>query len=691
MASEPELIEEPEPLHRRLGPEDTTAFVDLLRQRGLLGHHVPTTERGCYISRSKIGQMFQEGMSQGRWTWSAAASSIGVTETDLRASVNAEGLFSSRDDVWKRTHLDETLHKILQDVVRQEGKLSLHDLCQSKLHLPQHEALELLIHNLPVGLSLLVADSGAKILVSDGFLSGHRACVTEALESLTEPVSLKELCLEKKWDAGWTIDLAKDMPGELHGDTFVPVQYHEQQRLSTLDSFATKGYLSKPTAPNKAAILEANPEAIALKDSVIHPERLILPLETAILEVVETESFASLPALIPSELWSDAKALMNDHVLPRVGPPHGVVVLSQRTGVYLSPALLDSLESGCVVPTKEYVAKSAVDDPTEEQIETMLLEQLRTAILEVGGELSSLLSTEDELLTALCQSVLLSQDVISDCLQMSIREAKCRRATQASVFTVSNHDLPAIEAAFEEVFPTACYLLQVLEKGCLYLAKASGDASFIEDFRHGPLSHFISRITRLCLLKNDIDSDAFYFAVGPDEVELPHFCSPVDLSRLRYPYLELRCTPNEKGDERDPTNLLAEMLPPTVGRSLVRLWSLDADCMTDLQEHCMTVCGLPFKRLDKKAEKSLLASRKAQLLDRFDICEEEEVLDLAMLLLFQQVRNLAVLSGDSVLPILLRERKLSTEDADELQRLVHEDLEGLRDYVRKREGKKSKV
>ena len=64
-----------------------------------------------------------------------------------------------------------------------------------------------------------------------------------------------------------------------------------------------------------------------------------------------------------------------------------------------------------------------------------------------------------------------------------------------------------------------------------------------------------------------------------------------------------------------------------------------------------TVCGLPFKKLDKKAEKKLLFSRKQALSQRLlqlSNNDPMEILELVILLIYQQVRQAIVVTPGTV-------------------------------------------
>jgi hypothetical protein len=87
-----------------------------------------------------------------------------------------------------------------------------------------------------------------------------------------------------------------------------------------------------------------------------------------------------------------------------------------------------------------------------------------------------------------------------------------------------------------------------------------------------------------------------------------------------------------------------------------------------------TICGYPFKKLDKKSEKQFLFSRRQRLLELLEASTDAgDVLDYTIMLLFQQVKNLVV-SGShlrtDILKLLVSERKISDSVATALTELA---------------------
>jgi hypothetical protein len=87
-----------------------------------------------------------------------------------------------------------------------------------------------------------------------------------------------------------------------------------------------------------------------------------------------------------------------------------------------------------------------------------------------------------------------------------------------------------------------------------------------------------------------------------------------------------------------------------------------------------SVCGLPFKKLDKKSEKQFLFARRQKLTKSLEATNDPEaVLELSIMLLFQQVKSFVVCGKHLMGPILnllTKERKITEEVASLLRKMA---------------------
>jgi len=234
-----------------------------------------------------------------------------------------------------------------------------------------------------------------------------------------------------------------------------------------------------------------------------------------------------------------------------------------------------------------------------------------------------------------------------------------------------------IESAFEAptCFKSACFQLQVHEKFLHYLetidvAKESLIAC-TTSFLDGCCGSFASRITQYCLFKNELEG-VFAFErkidhederSANDSVGLPSYCQQVDITQTQFPTYEIRCLDEESGQYTDPLSTLRFVFSGNLGVLLSRTWTLcggrcyvggtrstggeDGDVvhpgnanefMAHVEENCLSICSVPFKKLDKKSEKQYMFARRQELTARLAAAvEAEKVLELTVLLLLQQV------------------------------------------------------
>jgi hypothetical protein len=263
-----------------------------------------------------------------------------------------------------------------------------------------------------------------------------------------------------------------------------------------------------------------------------------------------------------------------------------------------------------------------------------------------------------------------------------------------------------VDAAFEDSFVTLCYMIQANAK---FVALAEASKSFDEaslnilkiEMLQSCCANITSRITQYCLFKNEEES-IFTFN-NPEGTKsesritnfgLPSFCSDIDITTLRYKNNNyLSCPP-----PREPLPVLRESLPGNMGVSLARQWvfcggecyrggiriaeddgsaytrpgSID-NFMTHIQENSLTLCGLPFKKLDKKSEKLFLFKRRQALTELLKkAIDPTVILELTIAILFQQVKQIVVsgnLLRSEIMKMLFEERKISKAVQNTLQNL----------------------
>jgi len=335
-----------------------------------------------------------------------------------------------------------------------------------------------------------------------------------------------------------------------------------------------------------------------------------------------------------------------------------------------------------------------------------------------------------DLVVSFCRRALYTDKFVSRCEQAVTAELRRLESEKQSKATLSRKDAAAkvrnVEEAFEDAFTNLCLLIQAQVKFIKYFEtiSISGEEGTNQDnaieiltdeVLRGPCADLTSRITQHALFKEEEEfeftfvppesTDGQNKTSGDETSTLPMFCDEVDITQRCYPKTYLSCPP-----PRDPLPLLRESFSGNnIGVTLARQWvycgghcyrggviirssphddsvsgencnqkdeqihnvrpgKLDG-FLSHVETNALTLCGLPFKKLDKKAEKSLLFARKQKLTTLLSQTTSNnakddavgEILDLTIMILYQQVKQLVVygsLLRTSILHALVNERKI---------------------------------
>jgi hypothetical protein len=344
----------------------------------------------------------------------------------------------------------------------------------------------------------------------------------------------------------------------------------------------------------------------------------------------------------------------------------------------------------------------------EVQFGVFHVDELMDAVLQFDKSLSSL------------PSAILCEWLVNDLVPLIDIENECRRATIvklrslyhekaatgtgfiAGALPPGEYSAEAIDVAFEDAlcFPTACYVLQLQSKFLKHAVESPLDENDIQalntDMLAGFGTEFTSRLTQYALFRNLADANSLHFSMVNGGAPVAYF-QPVSISCQRYPRICLSGNPPSV----NPLRKLEQLLPSGVGPLVARQWALcGRECYTagaqivseeepnenvlgrvtafiaHVQESSLTICGLPFKRLDKKSEKTTLSRRRAELVQLLALSTDMDlVIDVSIILCYQVVKNLFV-SGPSsilrgpVLRLLSQERKMSADVLTALDSLI---------------------
>jgi len=266
--------------------------------------------------------------------------------------------------------------------------------------------------------------------------------------------------------------------------------------------------------------------------------------------------------------------------------------------------------------------------------------------------------------------------------------------------------------SFETSWPQLCARLQLLSKWILAPADDHDDDRLgmrEGEFLRTVAADFGSRLTGFCVFGKD-DVESFSFGDGS-----PTFEEDVGMSQRSFPTVFLTSSKTKEGD-KDALQVLREDLG-SAGVLLARMWILiggdsyhggkrtqeNGDVVVrkgdftgflrHLEENCLSMCGLPFKILDKKTEKQAMFTRRQDLQNQLtEASNPKDILDITVLLLFQKTKRFAIV-GDlaiaTALDIVLKDEKLPTPIVEKLTtfaQLVRDNREAKRElleFVRK--------
>mmetsp|Transcript_7882 Transcript_7882/g.16124 ORF Transcript_7882/g.16124 Transcript_7882/m.16124 type:complete len:800 (+) Transcript_7882:123-2522(+) len=283
-------------------------------------------------------------------------------------------------------------------------------------------------------------------------------------------------------------------------------------------------------------------------------------------------------------------------------------------------------------------------------------------------------------------------------------ERKCTRAVRAEVaslnstrhgVSVSDRAVGAakqmdVQEEFETSFKDLCQLLQILAKtienfSTRGLFTSAEISSMKRELLSGTGCCLARLLTEYCLYRNNVEGARALTFSHQD-----HNSTPAYLSALDFPSFSLQYNPAEGGKQKNPLQHLRESLPGSSGLNLVRMWNIcsdgnddddgtkDADELLDqfishLEDSCLTLVGIPFSVLDKKAEKKLLTSRRQGLIDCLEkSSQQDEILRTCVILIYQQTKSFMI-SGKTMTALVMnlfeQEKKIPTRVTEVLMDL----------------------
>ena len=310
----------------------------------------------------------------------------------------------------------------------------------------------------------------------------------------------------------------------------------------------------------------------------------------------------------------------------------------------------------------------------------------------------------------------------------------CTRAVKIEVdrlidirsgMTVSSRSDGAAKAqnigdSFESSFRTLCYLLQIFAR-TLDSIESKSEQNGVdvpihklkEELLLGCGSCLARLITEFCLFQHadEIESEGegsglFFESDSRVEVDI----ALNYLTTIHFPCFRLKYRPDKTGKPQSPLKYLQKVFPGSKGLSLSEIWDLCSDdCETHgasgkkeagerlelfiatMQDICLQCVGIPFSKIDKKSEKSLLLARRNGILHRLENSQDREVVNCAVVLICHQVKNMQISGVNTInlaLRILEQDKKIPGRVTETLRSLQNAgdddyDLSGLIANVKK--------
>lgn len=734
-----------------LSPVGAVELVKLLLERGCFADESSPEPRliattfGTYLTLNRFDEhLLAELDCLGQLSIGEAAVLLGVGEEVIKASIkrivaNPKAPILQVDqnlltDKYLRVSVQRLVHRLDVD---HGGRRLLSSLAE-ELKLPS--STDAIRQRLPRTVRERTQHNGSLVVVTDAYTRRLQSRVQGAFLALHRPTVIEQWASDHEVEPRWVRDIVAglELPGELHGDTYIPSSFQSALEHSVKDLFAAGGFctddqchaLGVLPSQMRGILVEAYPSALVLKHSVVHPDMLVSMLQEALTEA--KESWLNLGTLLPDALLAhedDVRTLLIDHVLAD-DETAGALQVGPGGALFMSKTMIDTVAMEQITELVQPFAKKVAEEMDRAPV--MTADPLLTAKEKRKAKKSSKASTtpsprhcdeqtvvpidqivqaatalrpdlaviDQDLLARLCQQAFVTDDFVAACERAVQAEVERLAADRAARARTSRKDsatrMQDITVSFEDAscFATACYMVQGMAAFVEYVEapdesmdedRKEALARVKQDFLQGYCAEFTRRITEYCLFKNEVDEDIFWFSLDGN---LSNYCSPVDLANRETPAIRLSCVHDENGKARDPLPTLRELLPTTVGTALARQWILlgsecycggskpgDLDAfLSHVEENTLTICGLPFKKLDKKAKKQFLNSRRQLLLQLLaDQKDPGVVLDLTVMLLFQLVKNHVVFGSHLrgfILQALLKERKISDEDRELLQELA---------------------
>lgn len=523
------------------------------------------TSQDSYIMLNTLQKQFAEQLNaRGRWSIEDAAEFTSVPAETLRrrivprivipekaadftflnaANGNVKEILTSGYLSAKTDALWATLHQSPEG-----GIVSLAEAAESIYRLPIDVTVSILEQRISAAngssdVQILRRDNASRALVTAAYLKLLQKRIGEVLAARVDaPVEMKAIAKANEWEVSWVMRVVKkgllgSLPGEFHGETYVPTSFTDSKRRSVVESLAANGYVTSHlclamfgVSPSQMkAYATADTERLVLEDSVVLVGVILAPLVESAGEATDSTSWLDLQLHLPVDLLQhhteDARVLVEEYVLTVTA---GVAYVGSDGAIFFSqpmvdefaknelPALmkqcasaranelLSSIGDGAdeiggghvaddddILPTgkeKRKTRKAAKSRHTEGAGEiqvpeygTVSLDDIVRAVVEAHQDLSEL-DSPPNVLAEVCKLAFCPAGFETRCadavraeLNRLQSERKASALKCASYTDVAFGDCRDTMAAFEDpsCFATACYVIQAKAKFLAYAVESA--------------------------------------------------------------------------------------------------------------------------------------------------------------------------------------------------------------------------
>jgi hypothetical protein len=559
-------------------------------------------------------------------------------------------------------------------------------------------------------------DRGVLVYVSAAYRERLRMAVCQALASSVELVHVPTLCGAHDWPVVWVKTLLQHPPPPAKGgrwpgilrkddnDYFVPDAYRQRQETIVLEHYHRDGYVL--TAGSQVvdmkghqiqALLRAQfpATAVVLADGVLNYDRVGAPWEALVAEAMAHDTFCELrPPVELLNLGPTLGLFLTDHVLPKAmslqeqEQPDGgsCLTITVERVLFVSHGMMAHIRTDLVPtlvePRLQALARRAHDDKAAIDIADTIDREVTVPML-VHALVQGFPSLHvlqhnggDEILTTFVQEHLLTEEWKEDCLEaVRVEMNRLDAAAETTKLTgrVSHAHSSTAEVALEDpsCFPAACYVIQLQNKFLEYAVKLGMDSAQVGVLEHeilqGCCRDLVRRLTLYLLDKYEVEEkNRIAFVTDPTTSVPTSYGVPVDVALRQYPTVRMEGRALD-GKEKEGTLAMAltDSVPIQICKALAELEKAETveDFIHAAEENCLSICGIPFRKLDKKAEKVFLAFRRQRLLTLLQASQVPvDILDYTIMILYQSVKQQTVagsLLRGPILQHLVKERKIS--------------------------------